>query len=273
MAWVVVESQRLNYQRQNQKALRADTYKNVKEATEERRRELAPREDGMFQDDTQHPGVGRKILSSSFVGSPRWFNAQFQDGMAICREYHKPDLFITMTCNPNWPEIKEQLKQGQTAQDRPDLVARVFKQKKDQLMNDLIVGEVLGKVVAHMHVIEFQKRGLPHAHILLILAAQDRKFTQDLVDSIVVAELPPKPEETNDEAEKEQRDRLQKIVLSNMIHGPCGKAKPDSPCMENGRCTKNFPKDFQKQTVVDKDNNYPIYRRRSPEDGGQQVVC
>ena len=40
--------------------------------------------------------------------------------------------------------------------------------------------------------------------------------------------------------------------------------------MENGRCTK---KDFQKQTVVDKDNNYPIYRRRSPEDGGQQVVC
>ena len=109
-----------------------------------------------------------------------------------------------MTCNPNWPEIKEQLKQGQTAQDRPDLVARVFKQKKDQLMNDLIVGEVLGKVVAHMHVIEFQKRGLPHAHILLILAAQDRVFTPDLVDSIVVAKLPPKPEDTEDEDEKEQ---------------------------------------------------------------------
>ena len=34
MAWVVVESQRLNFQRQNQKALRADTYKIVKEATE-----------------------------------------------------------------------------------------------------------------------------------------------------------------------------------------------------------------------------------------------
>jgi hypothetical protein len=273
MSWVVVESQRLNYQRQNQKALRADSYKNVKEAAEERRQELAPREDGMFQDDNQQPGVGRKILSSSFVGSPRWFNAQFQDGMAICREYHKPDLFITMTCNPHWPEIKDQLKEGQTAQDRPDLVARVFKQKKDQLMNDLIVGEVLGKVVAHMHVIEFQKRGLPHAHILLILAAQDRKFTPDLVDSIVVAELPPKPEDTEDKEEKKQRERLQKIVLSNMIHGPCGKENPNCPCMENGRCTKNFPKDFQKQTVVDTDNNYPIYRRRSPEDGGQQVVC
>ena len=63
MAWVVVESQRLNFQRQNQKALRADTYKNVKEATDERRQALAPREDGMFADDSQQPGVGRKILS------------------------------------------------------------------------------------------------------------------------------------------------------------------------------------------------------------------
>ena len=104
----------------------------MKEATEERRQALAPREDGMFADDSQQPGVGRKILSSSFVGSPRWFNAQFQDGMAICREYHKPDFFITMTCNPHWPEIKEQLKPGQTAQDRPDLVARVFKQKLEK---------------------------------------------------------------------------------------------------------------------------------------------
>ena len=128
MAWVVVESQWLNFQRQNQKALRADTYKkNVKEATDERRWAHAPREDGMFADDSQQPGVGWKILSSSFVGSPHWFNAQSQDGMAICREFHKPDFFITMTCNPHWPEIKEQLKPGQTAQDRPDLVARVFK--------------------------------------------------------------------------------------------------------------------------------------------------
>ena len=229
MGWVTVEDQRLNYQRQNQKALRADTYKNVKEAIEERRHELAPREDGMFPDDSQQPGVGRKILSSSFMGSPRWFNAQFQDGMAICREYHKPDLFITMTCNPHWPEIEGQLKPGQTAQDRPDLVARVFKLKFDQLMNDFIAGEVLGKVVAYMHVLEFQKRGLPHAHILLILAAGDRVFTPELVDSIVVAELPPDAEDTADPKEKEQRQRLQKIILSNMVHGPCGKTKPDSP--------------------------------------------
>ena len=86
MAWVTVENQKLMYQRLNQKALRADTYRNIKEATEAFQLELAPREDGIFKDDNQQPAVGRKILSSSFSGSPRWYNAKFQDGMAICRD-------------------------------------------------------------------------------------------------------------------------------------------------------------------------------------------
>ena len=273
MAWVVVENQKLMFQRMNQKALRADTYKNIREATEMIQNELAPREDGMYHDDNQHPAVGRKILSSSFPGSPRWFNAKFQDGMAICREYRKPDFFITMTCNPKWPEIQAQLQQGQTAQDRPDIVARVFKLKKDQLMQDIKSGGVLGKVVAHMHVVEFQKRGLPHAHILIILADQDRDITPEFVDSIVVAEIPPDPEESDDPIEAADRRHLRDIVLANMIHGPCGAANPNCSCMENGRCTKNYPKDFQKKTTVDPDSHYATYRRRAPEDGGQQVLC
>ena len=81
--------------------------------------------------------------------------------MAIVREFHKPDFFITMTCNPKWKEIQAELSDGQTPQD-PDLTARVFKLKEDQLMKDLISGQLLGQVVAHMNVIEFQKRGLPH---------------------------------------------------------------------------------------------------------------
>ena len=256
MAWVAVENQKLNFQRTHQKALRADTYKNIREATETIQQELAPREDGLFHDDHQKTMVGRKILSSSFPGSPRWYNAKFQDGMAICREFHKPDFFITMTCNPNWPEIRNRLNEGQTAQDRPDLVARVFKLKKDQLMQDLKTGGVIGKVVAHMNVVEFQKRGLPHAHILIILADQDRKMTGEMVDSIVSAELPPSPEDTDDPSEAAERKRLRDIVLSNMVHGPCGAANPQSSCMDNGRCTKNYPKDFQTKTTVDPDNNY-----------------
>ena len=78
-----------------------------------------------------------------------------------------------MTCNPNWPEIQNNLLPGQTTQDRPDLVARVFQSRKKQFIHDLIKGEIFGLPVAHLWVIEFQKRGLPHAHILLI--SQNKK--------------------------------------------------------------------------------------------------
>ena len=51
MGWVVVENQRLNYQRQNQKALRADSYKNIREATTERLRSLDTGTDQLYRDD------------------------------------------------------------------------------------------------------------------------------------------------------------------------------------------------------------------------------
>ena len=68
LSWLVVEDQRLNYQNQNQKALRADSYINVREAAEEQLR--APRVDALYQDDHQRPPTGRKILASSHPGSP-----------------------------------------------------------------------------------------------------------------------------------------------------------------------------------------------------------
>ena len=49
------------------------------------------------------------ILPSSFVGSERYMNQLFRDSMAICCAFNKPDIFLTMTANPNWPEIQDQL--------------------------------------------------------------------------------------------------------------------------------------------------------------------
>ena len=43
VAWVAVEGQKLKFQHDNQKALREVTYKNLRESTEEKRHELAPR--------------------------------------------------------------------------------------------------------------------------------------------------------------------------------------------------------------------------------------
>ena len=123
-----------------------------------------------------------------------------------------------MTCNPKWPEIENELLPGQEPQDRPDLVAEVFKFKMDQLMNDLIKGGCFGQVVGYLYCVEFQKRGLPHVHILLILSGQDKTMTPELVDDLVSAELPPSPDEVDDPQQKEWRQRMEQIVLDSMVH-------------------------------------------------------
>ena len=79
--------------------------------------------------------------------------------MAIVRTYGKPTLFITVTCNPKWPEIVESLLPGQKPEDRPDLVARVFNVKLQGLVKEVTKDGILGKACAHLLVIEFQKRG------------------------------------------------------------------------------------------------------------------
>ena len=59
--------------------------------------------------------------------------------MTICRYFGCPDLFLTFTFNPKWPEIQKCLEHipSQKPKDRPNIVARVFKIKLDELINDL----------------------------------------------------------------------------------------------------------------------------------------
>lgn len=46
-----------------------------------------------------------------------------------------------------------------------------------------------------------------------------------------------------------------------MIHGPCGKICPKSPCMETWECTKNYPKALLEGRKIDK-SRFVLYRRR-----------
>jgi len=68
------------------------------------------------------------------------------DAMTLVTRFGKPDLFITMTCNPYWNEIMEELLPGQTAQDRPDVVTRVYRARLLNLHDDLIKKESLERL-------------------------------------------------------------------------------------------------------------------------------
>lgn len=102
-----------------------------------------------------------------------------------------------------------------------------------------------------IYTVEFQKRGLPHAHILVFLHSNSKYRHPDDIDKIISAEIPNKYDDPE----------LFEVVTSFMIHGPCGSQNPKSPCMRNGKCTKYFPKKIVDKTALDPDG-YPLYRRR-----------
>ncbi|CAL8069739.1 unnamed protein product [Orchesella dallaii] len=240
-AYVRAEANDLMYIRTHQPQLRAEKYSGLMD-------HINSDADGR----NDKPGTAI-ILPSSFQGSPRNMHQHYQDAMAIVTKYGKPDVFVTMTCNPKWREITENLKPWQRAENRPDLVARVFKLKLQQLLEDICAKEksLFGKVIAKIYVIEFQKRGLPHAHILIILDKNDKLDTVEKIDHVVKAEIP----------DKDLSPRLYEIVTKNMIHTPCSPGNPESRCIVDGKCSKSFPKPFQNITLGNIDG-YPQYKRR-----------
>ena len=88
----MIESQRSNYVKYHQKDLRVDKYINL--------------DANSNNSETNGNLRGKRvILPSSFVGSRRYMEQFYFDGMAICGYLGFPDLFITFTCNPTWLEI------------------------------------------------------------------------------------------------------------------------------------------------------------------------
>jgi hypothetical protein len=98
-AWASIEQSNLTWVANNQTKIRADLYQGLRDCL------------------NQNPGqdlgqVGRVILPSSHKGGTRYMQQLLQDSLAICREYKKPDLFLTMTANGSWPEITQNLLPG-----------------------------------------------------------------------------------------------------------------------------------------------------------------
>ncbi|XP_026459754.1 uncharacterized protein LOC113360460 [Papaver somniferum] len=125
-------------------------------------------------------------------------------------------------------------------------------------MNEITKKNVFGEVVAHVHTIEFQKRGLPHMHALIFLEKSQKICTVEQVDKFVSAELP----------DEKENPILFDTVRKCMVHGPCGDRDLEWPCMREGKCTKNYPKKYNDATCLD-GGGYPVYRRR---DNGKEVI-
>ncbi|KAM0839241.1 hypothetical protein ACQ4PT_060443 [Festuca glaucescens] len=179
----------------------------------------------------------------------------------VVRDYNYDDIFTTFTCNPKWPEIADALstEPGQRPHNRADITVRVYHMKLDEYLSSIRKGEAFGKAVAFLHTVEFQKRGLPHAHILVWQDKEKRgEVTPAVIDSFISAEIPDPVEDPLGYA----------LVAKFMMHGPCGEDNPKCPSMKDGLCSKKFPKSFQDETSVD-ESGFPVYRCR---DNGRFVM-
>ncbi|KAM3376292.1 hypothetical protein P3S68_015007 [Capsicum galapagoense] len=219
-AYMAIEEERFRHIRNNKKKLKVDLYSGLMDA--------------IRLGDSDSSMIGKSIiLPSSHTGGPRYRAQNYQDAMAICRWAGYLDLFLTFTCNRKWPEINEMLHLiGQhDDNNRVDIICRVFRIKLFQLMQDLKKQQPFGKIIACLYTIEFQKRGLPHTHILLFLHPTLKSPSIDHINTIITAEIP------------------------DMEVDPDG-------YNAQGKCSKRFPKKFNNQTTFDEDG-FPIYRRRN----------
>ncbi|KAL3638423.1 hypothetical protein CASFOL_017794 [Castilleja foliolosa] len=232
--------------------------------------------DALGRGDRSARDIGKRIfLPSSFTGGPRYMYKHYQDALAICRVYGNPQYFITFTCNVKWPEICRHVEKigVAAAQNRPDIIARVFRIKVQQFLRFMKSEKMFGEIVAvhlllqgrqdteldlqlttllaDLYTIEFQKQGLSRCHTLIWVAPPYKVRDATDIDKYISAEIPdPSIDPT-----------LHKIVTDFMIHGPCGLARPTSPCMRDCQCSKSFPKKLECSSRFDKDG-YVHYRRR-----------
>lgn len=131
-------------------------------------------------------------------------------------------------------------------------MSKIFRVKVEELKHESFKENLLGRVQAFSYVVEFQKRGLPHIHILLIMYPESKLHSPSQYDSFVSAEI---PDEIN-------QPYLYSLVFKHMLHGPCGPANPDNVCMRDGKCKNHYFKEFN-DTTNHAPNGYPVYRKRN----------
>lgn len=219
---------RLDYIRTHQVELRASLYESVQDYTFSHDQ----------SDSLEHQGRSVVILPGTVTGTPRWYRSLYLDGMNMVNDLGATTALITMTCNPRWKEILDNLNPGEQPQDRPDLLVRVFRMKSQELLDDIIKHHVIGHCIGILAANEFQKKGLPHIHVLVILNSIDRPRNGTDCDRIACAEIP----------DRDAHPRLHSIVVRHMLHGPCSRRY----CLDDkGVCSKGYRMSFREETEFD----------------------
>lgn len=203
-------------------------------------------------------------MSHSWERGMRAKQQAFNDALSLKNRFGCPDYFITLTANPKWKEVTDSLLGGETEKERFDIIHRVFNIKMEEITKE-IKGGCLGKYQAMTRVVEYQKRGLPHFHMLVWVSKEHKPRTTQVLDKTVCARIP----------DPETQPNLYKLVSEKCVHNRCDKVA-NSPCKYQSKvngmwyCKSNFPFPFSELSAVD--NSMAFSRPKRPNDGRKTSV-
>jgi len=207
-------------------------------------------------------------IPNSFFGSRRHLRRNALNALSVVSHKGKATFFLTLTCNQEWTEIQSQLLEGQTAFDRPDIVNQVFHHRLQAFLHNLKGGHYHNlKVVFLIYCIEFQHRGLPHAHIVYRTEGHPDNCSADervaFIDTHVSAEM---PESDAGELPTSTQNRYCELVRKHMIH-KCSIAVNGCKKDVNCPCKRGYSDTAPAVETTHLDPlGYPIYRRRTDRD-------
>jgi len=252
--------------------------------------------EGEDDDDDGNEHGGRKgknkvFLSSSVHGSPRHLKSLSIKALDVVASVGRSCLFITLTVNTEWPEIKSQLLPGQTAFDRPDIVTRVFHARVEAFLHNLKAGKYFGveaEVLSLLRSIEYQNRGkiinikllvlnmcliiyfsiagLPHVHIVVKLKGVptlDRNTEEECsawIDQHISAAIPPG---------LAKDDPYFVAIKKHMMH-KCAVAENGCKSCKEAICRRGYDSHPIQDSTTFNDRGFPIYKR--PTTAGKSIV-
>ena len=194
------------------------------------------------------------ILSISYIDNSRYMKTRKQNALALIKDLEKSTFFLIFICNLDWFEFERDLSASVSIENRSNLIARVFQLKLKKLLRDLIERHMLEKIKTHTYVIEFQKRNLFHAYILII-AHLDDDITQNNIDDVVQIII----------SNREEDSMLYELITKHIIHKNCQDKKNVVCHDKKERCTKLFSKSQSNISDINHLFDYSQYRRSQRE--------
>lgn len=129
-------------------------------------------------------------------------------------------------------------------------------------MSHLKSGKVFGLYYYRMSVTEYQKRGLPHAHVIIEFKNAGPDLLNQM-DSWVWAQIPDATIAGG---------KLREMILKYIIHTPCGPHNVNAPCMQTNRdsntksCNKHYPQPFRTTATLNERSGRAEYCRTNNGD-------